>query len=312
MIDAVEESAFFATWLKRLFRCKLVYHMDSLISEQLEYSGFLRRRNPLLAFTRWLERRTIRCADLSITVSEDIAAKIRRRLPDRPVVVIEDAPLHETFPDVAATAEALRREHGLERGTWIVAVYTGNCAGYQGVDLLLDAVALLRNSHPNLKTAVIGAMGENSRRLEARVRALGIGDRCLFLGIRPLDEISTWLAAADILASPRIAGTNTPLKVYSYMQSRTPIVATRLTVHTDVLNPDTAVLTEPTPEAFARGIEELILDPERGRLMGMAAGRAVHANYSLRHFRDKTVAALSRVTGAESTLPVQEPALEKQ
>ena len=43
-----------------------------------------------------------------------------------------------------------------------------------------------------------------------------------------------------MLVSPRIRGTNTPLKIYSYLRSGRPIVATNLLTHTQVLTPDVA------------------------------------------------------------------------
>ena len=46
--------------------------------------------------------------------------------------------------------------------------------------------------------------------------------------------------------SPRSTGTNTPLKIYQYLRSGRPIVATRLLTHTQVLDDEVAFLTAPT------------------------------------------------------------------
>ena len=63
---------------------------------------------------------------------------------------------------------------------------------------------------------------------------------------RPAEEIPAFLDAADVLVSPRSLGTNTPLKIYQYLRSGRPIVATRLLTHTQVLDDEVAILTEPT------------------------------------------------------------------
>ena len=74
-----------------------------------------------------------------------------------------------------------------------------------------------------------------STRARRRRSAAGIGDVTIFAGERPAAEIPAYLLAADVLVSPRSRGTNTPLKIYQYLRSGKPIVATRLLTHTQVL-----------------------------------------------------------------------------
>ena len=57
-----------------------------------------------------------------------------------------------------------------------------------------------------------------------------------------------------MLVSPRVSGTNTPLKIYSFLKTGKPLVATRLWTHTQVLTSERAVLADPDPESFAAGI----------------------------------------------------------
>ena len=59
------------------------------------------------------------------------------------------------------------------------------------------------------------------------------------------------MAQADVLVSPRTKGANTPMKVYSYLDSGVAVLATRLPTHTQVMNDETALLAEPTPEDFS-------------------------------------------------------------
>ena len=66
----------------------------------------------------------------------------------------------------------------------------------------------------------------------------------MFAGQRPAEEIPLFLDAADVLVSPRSSGTNTPLKIYQYLRSGRPIVATRLLTHTQVLDDEVAILTD--------------------------------------------------------------------
>ncbi len=91
-----------------------------------------------------------------------------------------------------------------------------------------------------------------------------------------LREIPAYLLACDVLVSPRSRGTNTPLKIYQYLRSGKPIVATRLLTHTQVLSDETAILTGASPQEFADGILEAIADRNgrpAGRTCGARAGR---------------------------------------
>ena len=87
----------------------------------------------------------------------------------------------------------------------------------------------------------------------------------IFAGERPADEIPAYLLAADVLVSPRSRGTNTPLKIYQYLRSGKPIVATRLLTHTQVLerrdgDPDRRV----GRASLRDGILAALDDPARG------------------------------------------------
>ena len=63
------------------------------------------------------------------------------------------------------------------------------------------------------------------------------------------------------LVSPRLHGENTPFKVYTYLASGKPVVATRLPTHTQLMDDSIAVLVEPTAAGLAGGIRSVLADP---------------------------------------------------
>ena len=79
------------------------------------------------------------------------------------------------------------------------------------------------------------------------------------------------VAAADVLVSPRVKGVNTPMKIYAYLNSGKPILATDIESHSQVLDSTIAVLEPPVAERFADGICRLADD---ARLREELAGRA--------------------------------------
>src|SRR4029079_5086328 len=109
-------------------------------------------------------------------------------------------------------------------------------------------------TRPDARFVLAGGRPEQIEVARKQAQAAGVGDAVIFAGQRPAEEIPLFLDAADVLVSPRSTGTNPPLKIYQYLRSRQPIVATRLLTHTQVLNDDVAILTAATPEGFAAGI----------------------------------------------------------
>jgi glycosyltransferase involved in cell wall biosynthesis len=119
----------------------------------------------------------------------------------------------------------------------------------------------------------------------------------IFAGQRPAEEIPGYLDAADVLVSPRSLGTNTPLKIYQYLRSGRPIVATRLLTHTQVLDDEVAILTEATPDAFGAGIRAAIDDPGRARAVGDRARHLAETKYSYEAYLARTRQACAHLFG---------------
>jgi len=92
--------------------------------------------------------------------------------------------------------------------------------------------------------------------------SLGLSEKVIFLDRVPPSRVSFYISLADVLVSPRLSGTNTPLKIYSWLKSGKPIVATDLWTHTQVLSREQAILVDPDPQSLVRGIEFALKNPE--------------------------------------------------
>jgi glycosyltransferase involved in cell wall biosynthesis len=296
VVHAVEESVFFAMPAARLRGIPVIYDMDSSLSDQLEYGGHV-RSGALLGVLRRMERATLRRARLAITVCTALSDTVRSLSPGTPVAQIEDCPMDEALraPD-ASRVSALRERYGLESRR--VVMYTGNLEGYQGIDLLLDAFVHVARALPDATLVLVGGVPLQIERVMARLRELSLSDRVVLPGARPAEEMPEWMALGDVLVSPRLHGSNTPLKLYSYMWSGVPIVATDLPTHTQVLDASTALLRAPTAESFASGILDALAHPDRSATLGAAARECVASRYSRDAFRDKLLAAYASVAPA--------------
>lgn len=271
-----------AAWLLRVPH---LYDMHSSLPQQV--ANFSYKGMPGLAtILGWLERFMIRGSDTVIVICPDLETTVRQIDRVVPVVLIENAPGGGTAAAPGAGA-GVRQSLGLSADTPVV-LYTGTFEHYQGLDLLYAAMAELVKTHPAARLVVVG--GEPPQVAEARrqVAALGIGDHVRFAGQRPSEDMPAYLDAATVLVSPRSTGTNTPLKIYQYLRSGRPIVATNLRTHTQVLSPETAALADPTPTAFAAALRRVLDHPAEAAAIAARAKHVADTEYSEEAYFAKT------------------------
>lgn len=296
VVHAVEESVFFTMPAAALRGAPVIYDMDSSISDQLAYSGAVRHR-ALLRGVRGIERAAVRRSAMVITVCRSLTDAVRALDARVPVVQIDDCPLEEALrapqPEVV---ELLRRQFNLDGMR--VAVYTGNLQSYQGVDLLLDAFAIVAERVPCARLLIVGGDAEQIDAAKRVSASHGLGDRIIFAGPQPPSRMAEFMALGDVLVSPRRRGTNTPLKLFSYMHAGVPIVATALPTHTTVLDARTALLCAPTSRALADAMSAVLADPPRFRHLGSAARERVRRDYAPDVFARKLLDAYATVLGA--------------
>jgi glycosyltransferase involved in cell wall biosynthesis len=294
-IHAVEEAAMMGVLLKSIFHTPLIYDMDSSIPEQLKESDSSIWASRIMVNTAsFLEKWVINHADVVLAVCQALRDRVKGISPDKRVVVLEDIPNVEPFsPDLQEKVDRLR--HELDLNGKMVVLYTGTFEAYQGIDLLLEAIPDAIKKFPNVKFVLVG--GEPGQVQEKLLDAseLGIKEHVIILGKRPLDEMPLFMEMADILVSPRNKGTNTPMKIYTYLQSGKPIVATRLITHTQVLTDDVSLLVEPDPTALANGIITLLRDDRLRERLGEAGKRLVEERYSYDSFREKVEGAYNLI-----------------
>jgi glycosyltransferase involved in cell wall biosynthesis len=310
--DAVhshEEGGAIGVVLAALMRVPHLYDMHSSLPQQLSNFAFTRSRLVRAVFVA-IERLMIRRSRVVIVICPSLEETVRGIEPSADVVLIENAPGSAEEQATSAQAAAVRAAMGLSPRTPLV-VYTGTFEAYQGLDLLFGAMALVRERRPDARLLLAGGKPDQVEKARREAQAAGIADVTVFAGERPASEIPAYLLAADILVSPRSRGTNTPLKIYQYLRSGRPIVATRLLTHTQVLDDETSILTGATAAEFAAGIVAALDDPERARAVGDRARRLAETKYSYDAYLERTrraMAGLARPPGAAAARDVKDTA----
>ena len=293
-IHSHEEGSWFGVVLAALLRVPHLYDMHSSLPQQLTNFAYSRSRVVKAVFGA-LERFVIRRSRVVIVICPQLEEVVRGIDTAVPSVLIENAPGSGDAPTEgsgAAVRSALRVESQAP-----VVLYTGTFEAYQGLDLLFASMRTVVAARPDVRLVLAGGRPDQIDAARAQAAAAGIGDAVIFAGQRPAEEIPAYLDAADVLVSPRSLGTNTPLKIYQYLRSGRPIVATRLLTHTQVLDDDVSFLTEARPEAFGAGILAAIADPERARAVGARARHLAETKYSYEAYLSRTREACAHLFG---------------
>lgn len=292
-VHSHEEGGGIGLVIARLLRVPHLYDMHSSLPEQLSNFKYSRSRLLVSAF-RVLERLMVSRSASVIVICrhlEDVAREIE---PDAHVVLIENAPGSGDTSAPPAVRD-VRASAGVPADAPMV-LYTGTFEAYQGLDLLFAAMRTVLAARPDARLVLAGGHPDQVDRARREADAAGVASATVFVGERPAEEIPAYLEAADVLVSPRSRGKNTPLKIYQYLRSGRPIVATNLLTHTQVLDGSVAELTDPTGEAFGAGILRVIGDRTYADALGRAARELADTKYTYAAYVERTQEALRPIT----------------
>lgn len=279
LVHAVEESAFIAKNIRKSFGIPYVYDMDSSLSQQVvEKYGFLSLLLPIL---EQIEKTAIKSSIGVIPVCKSIEDTVLKYDPNKLVQRLEDISLLARG-DVDVSKEGKRINTDGP-----VVMYVGNLEKYQGIDLLLDSFQIVSQTVKDANLAIIGGAERDINFYKNLSVELGTDEKILFMGPRPVSDLRLYLEQADILVSPRIKGYNTPMKIYSYLDSGKAVLATRLLTHTQVLDDEIAYLVEPNVQSMASGMVKLLRNESLRNQLADQAKQRVQEEYTFEAYQRK-------------------------
>ena len=303
-IHSHEEMGLVGVWLAKWLRIPHLYDMHSSLPQQL--SNFKYSKSGMLRgmFT-WAEGQMVHKSNVVITICQELQDTVTEMGAGERALLIENVMGGDVDEPPSRSASDVRSAWGIAAGAPL-ALYTGTFEAYQGVEMLIDAAAIVAKRRPDARVLVVGGEPAQVEAAKAKAQANGAAAIMVFTGQQPAKEIPGFVQAADLLVSPRIRGTNTPLKIYSYLRSGKPIVATNLLTHTQVLTPEIAQLVEPKPEPFAEAVLQLIENPAARTRLALAAKAAADEKYSRDSYLRRTAEAYRRLSPASPASPAKE------
>lgn len=285
VIHSHEEAAFFSMFLAWIFRTRHLYDMHSVLSKQLSNFNFGNNTFFVKLF-ELLEKMVLKTCNAVITVGSDLEEYVKSVDSNIRVVTIENIALH-AYQTHVQPDQVTQLKEKLNINGRLPIVYTGTYERYQGLDMALECVNIVAKQYPNVLFIFVGAKNRQAGEWTEIAREMNVQDHVLFLDVVSPEESMVFLAYATVLISPRLDGTTTPLKIYSYLHAEKPIVATNITAHTQVLTENTAILVEPNNEAFAAGVLRAVNDPELSEQLGKNAHQCALEKFNKQDYLSK-------------------------
>ena len=233
----------------------------------------------------WLMERLVGRAD-AITVASRF---LHRRFGGTLIPHVRDT---EAWDPARYDREAARARIGV--GPERVVMFLGTPRGHKGVDDLVDAVGVVGG---DVRLVLVGAdaAGESGRRWAARPWVRLVGEI-------PFDDVPRYLVAADAVAIPQRATSDTvgqvPAKIFDAMALGRPIVSTAVSMIPEILDGCGVLVPPGNVVALATALRRLLDDPASAAELGRRARERCREHYSFTAARAALFPIVERAVAA--------------
>jgi glycosyltransferase involved in cell wall biosynthesis len=269
------ESGLAAVLLKFIYRVPLVFNFldDYALIASYEGRGL---RSRVLAF---LEKAVPRLADGVIVVDTPKERFFQAAgLPSRKIKLVANGADLDAFGP-ASGDRRLRSKLGL--GTARTVLFVGKMNRYYELGTVVRAIPSVVERFPRTKFVFVGD-GDDRASLQESARRLGVERSTVFAGFQPAADIPRIINLADVCVFP--LPDSSALAIFEYMACAKAVVlpddgTAKMAIPRDMIPENCAVQVPATPEGFARGILDLLEDPNKARRIGANARKLVVRRY---------------------------------
>ncbi|WP_165699981.1 glycosyltransferase [Ornithinimicrobium ciconiae] len=281
-----------------------VYEMRGL-KQLLEEARFpLFSGSPRRRYLDLLESTVAREADALLVITKALGRQMVRMGvdPDRITVVPNGVDVSRFTP--RERDEELAQQLGLSGRTIIG--YLGGLVHYEGLDLLFEAIQMMRGRRDDFHVLVVGD-GAYERKLHMIVDELGVGDLITFTGRVPHEEVEGYLSLVDITPFPRkplpVCEMISPIKPFESMAMRKAVIASDVAALTEIVQDGVTgrLFAKGDASDLARVLEELLDDPQERVRLGEAARDWVVAERDWGRITDAVDGVYRQLLGGNAT-----------
>jgi len=212
--------------LKKIKKVPFVYNLQDIFPDSLAGTGLAKKGSILWKIGRVVENFTYKHADKIIVISEDFKKNIMAKgVPEDKIVVVYNWVDQNAVVNVDRSENKLIAKYGIDPSKFYIE-YSGNIGLTQNMDMLLDVMKELKDSHPEIGLILVGE-GAYKKQVEEIVKRDSLSN-VIMLPFQPYEDISHVFSLGDvglIISKPGVGSNSVPSKTWSIMSASRPVLA---------------------------------------------------------------------------------------
>ncbi len=236
----------FSALLPKALGAKVILDMHDPMPELMTTIFTLNQNSLAVRVVRQLEKWSMACADLVITVN--VACKrifAGRSCRAEKVGIVMNSPDGKIFPYRSARSYPISESAS---GKPLVIMYHGSLVERNGLDIAVDSLARVRKTAPSATLKICGASTPFLEQVMQNARSLGLQSCIRYLGPMQLEELVAEIETCDVGIIPNqrnpFTDVNTPTRIFEYLALGKPVIAPRTPGIQDYFNSESLLFFE--------------------------------------------------------------------
>jgi len=271
----------FCTLIPKFMGAKVILDIHDIVPEFYMRKFSIGENHIVVKLLKLVEKMSAHYADHVITVTDIWREKlIERSVSASKCTVILNAP----HPSLFHKNKSLKKL----KGNSFMLSYHGNLAEPTGVDILIKAMKIVKESAPSIRLQIIGD-GRDREKLMKLTETLGLLENVEFIKTVPSDKIAEFLQRADVGIDPKrdgiYAGETLSVKAMEYLIMKIPLVVSGTKAAKSYFDESMVIFFEPGNEVeLAKAILTLYKSPEKRKRLS-ENGEKFNNNHSWEKYK---------------------------
>jgi PEP-CTERM/exosortase A-associated glycosyltransferase len=221
----------------RRLKIPLVYEIRAFWEDAAVDLGRTTETSARYLLSRKLETNLVARADAVMCICEGLKNDLEERnVVKKAINLIPNAIDVQKFVPLGERDTAL--EMSLNLKGQVVIGFIGSFYSYEGLDILVSAIAKIKERIPNIALLLVGG-GNEEADLKAQVDSLGLSDIVKFTGRVPQEQVAAYSSLVDLFVFPRkkmrLTDLVTPLKPLEAMAQNRLVLASDVLGHKELV-----------------------------------------------------------------------------